>query len=106
MKTADKPCYIFYIIGFPMLQVSFFEAAGEKLGINVKVKYHGCIIESYEVVKGVWMTAPIPEEIRIKADNEKAVVYYNNEIGKDWIQKVMNLAQKLMEDQSCQYTPF
>ena len=42
-----------------------FKEAGMMLGVNVKIKYHGCIIESYEVVKDVWMTVPIPDKILI-----------------------------------------
>jgi len=101
-----KPLYVEYIIGEPNATVRFIELAGKELGINVKVKFHGCIVDSFLDDKGKWQIKPIPEKIKVEPENKKANKFYIKEIGLDWKSKLQSKVMELFNNRPIDDLPF
>jgi hypothetical protein len=99
MKT--NPLFTLFVIGYPDAPYEYFPEAAKQFDVNLKVKYHGCIIRTiYKNDFGIKITDASVEELIIEEDNIEAVKYYENIIGKDWLEKIRQKANLLYEKNS------
>jgi len=99
MKINDKPLYTLYVVGYPSVSVRYYPDVAREMGINLKVLYHGCIIETlYADGYGLEITDADVELLRIEEENEMAGKFYEAELGKGWLMDFYKRATKLMKE--------
>ena len=104
MNIEEKPIYIYFHVGYPAATTEFIPAAAKKLGINLKLEYHGCVIRTlYEDKYGLKIYDSQVQSLYIDELNEPAFKYYTKTIGKNWLKlledKALELYEKSPEDE-------
>jgi hypothetical protein len=99
MNINDKPLYTLYVVGYPSASVRYYSEVASEMGINLKVMYHGCVIETlYADGYGLEITDADVELLRVEEENEMAVKFYEAELGKGWLKNFYKRASKLMKE--------
>ncbi len=99
MEINDKPLYTLYVVGYPCASVRYYPEVALEMGINLKVLYHGCVIETlYADGYGLEITDADVEILRFEQENEMANKYYEGELGKGWLKNFYRRATKLMKE--------
>jgi len=95
IKYIKYPVFTYCIFGYPNPEDQFIEIAGRELNINIKVEFFGYMAESLVDEKGELKLKQSPEQIKIDAENEVAVKFYNRTIGLNWESKLQNKIKEL-----------
>lgn len=99
MKTFNKienlPLYTMYIGGLPCEEVRFYKESAKKLGVNLEVKLHGCKITVLIEENGNKTSDFAIKNKKYEDGNVVANCYYENILGKNWLNKINELAKYL-----------
>jgi hypothetical protein len=99
MEFNEKPLYTLYVVGYPCASVKYYPDVAKEMGINLKVLYHGCVIETlYADGYGLEITDADVEMLRFEEENEQANKFYEAELGKGWLKKFYKRASKLVKE--------
>lgn len=108
MDISERPLYTLYVVGYPCASTQYYPQAAEVLGINLKLEYHGCVIETlYADESGLEITDADVEMLKFEEENEIAEAFYCKSIGNDWLKQLRETALKLLKEKaSGSDTPF
>ena len=104
---SNKPLYILFVIGYPDAPYYLFAEAAKEFGVNLQVKYHGCIINTlYKDDFGLRITDASVEKLKIEEENKEAIEYYETTNGKDWLNKIRDRAFQICDERTDPDLPF
>lgn len=102
-----NPLYIVYVVGYPSPVCQYYSEAAKEFGVNLKLKYHGCIVRTlYKDETGFTITDVGVESLAIEEQNKTAVDFYTRLLGCNWLNKIKNRAIEIYENQPDSDLPF
>lgn len=99
MDNNKNPLYTIFVAGYPINDLQFYKEAAQMLGVNLNVKYHGCIINYVDIdEQGNVITDADIEALKIKSQNIEAELFYKKLLGKNWLNKVKKNAKQMCQE--------